>query len=68
VLRAADLVDIVREKRGTRIIWKSEQHLQKEKKALLEALKEEKEMRKKIEEQFLSLREKLETFELSENI
>lgn len=60
VLKALDLIKTIRERRGTRIIWKTELHLQKEKELLLKALKRERELRRKIEKRFLSLREKLE--------
>jgi len=60
VLKALDLIKTIREKRGTRIIWKTELHLQKEKELLLKALRRERELRQKIEKRFLALREKLE--------
>jgi len=61
VLKALDLIKTVRERRGTRIIWKTELHHQKEKELLLKALRRERKLREKFEKYFLSLREKLET-------
>jgi len=60
VLKALDLIKTVRERKGTRIIWKTELHYQKEKELLLKALRKERELREKFEKRFLSLREKLE--------
>ncbi len=58
VLRAADLITTKREKRGTRIIWKTELHYLKEKKMLLEVIKKERTLRKNIERKLLELRDK----------
>ena len=58
VLKAADLIATKREKRGTRIIWKTELHYIKEKNMLLEIVKKERTLRKAIERKLLELREK----------
>lgn len=58
VLRAADLITTKRERRGTRIIWKTELHYLKEKKMLLEVIKKERTLRKTIERKLLELRDK----------
>jgi len=58
VLRAADLIITKREKRGTRIIWKTELHYMKEKNMLLEVIKKERTLRKNIERKLLELRDK----------
>jgi len=58
VLKAADLIATKREKRGTRIIWKTELHYIKEKNMLLEIVKKERTLRKSIERKLLELREK----------
>ncbi len=58
VLRAADLITTKRERRGTRIIWKTELQYLKEKKMLLEVIKKERTLRKTIERKLLELRDK----------
>jgi len=58
VLKAADLITTKRERRGTRIVWKTELHYLKEKKMLLEVIKKERTLRKNIERKLLELREK----------
>jgi len=60
VLRAVDLIKTVKERRGTRIIWKTPLHFQEEKERLLQEYRKLKKEKYSLEKQITILEEQLE--------
>lgn len=60
VLRAVDLIKTIKERRGTRIIWKTPLHFQEEKERLLQEYRKLKKEKNSLEKQLSILEEQLE--------